>query len=255
MKRVLGIALFAVLLVFVHSTALAQGRPSGIRVTVTNLDLPTLTADFDVTLNTSSVYGNPTLTAPTGLLGDYIFTTFYATTYPPGFTGTLLSPAVVAIDHGDTAGTGNIVTRATIAPDGPGSYRGSFSYTYPAIGAYTIEASAASMLGLGTTMVTVTTGSTITNPNQYPTGGGNSFLGSWVGRSFFGGSLTYNLVGPTANPPFQWGVRNQTPPSGAGAVDFNALQSVTAIPTASEVGLFLLALMVGGAAIFLLRRS
>ena len=189
----------------------AQGRPSGLRVTVTDVDGPSGVVSFDVTLNTVEVYGVPTLTTPTGLLGDYIFTEFYATTYPPGFTGQLLSPVVPALDHGATTVAGNIVDRSKIPLVAPGTYRGSFSFTYPGNGPYNLKAATSAMMSLGTTAApTITTGTAITNPSQYPTGGGNSFLGSWVGRSFFGGSLTYNLVGPDTNPPFVWGVENST---------------------------------------------
>ena len=190
-------------------TAEAQGRPSGLRVTVTGVNGNTGEVSFDVTLNTVGVYGNPTLTAPTGLLGDYIFTTFYATTYPPGFTGTLLDPPVNALDHGNAADvTGNLVPRGKIPQTAPGTYRGSFTYTYPDAGPHTIQSQSAAMLSRGTTATSITTGSPIINPNQTPnTAGTQSVVGSWVGRSFFGGSTTYNLVGPLGQP-FAWGVQN-----------------------------------------------
>ncbi len=187
----------------------AQGRPSGLRVTVTGVDGTTGEVSFDVTLNTAGVYGNPALTMPTGLLGDYLFTTFYATTYPPGFTGRLLDPAVNALDHGNTADlTGNLVPRDKIPQTAPGTYRGSFTYTYPDAAPRTIQSQTAAMLSRGTTVVSITTGSPIINPNQAPnTAGTQSFVGSWVGRSFFGGTMTYNLVAPLGQP-FTWGIQN-----------------------------------------------
>ncbi len=188
----------------------AQGRPSGIRVTVTGANGATGEVSFDVTLNTAGVYGSPALTMPTGLLGDYIFTTFYAATYPPGLTATLLSPAVNALDHGNTADlTGNLVPRDKIPQTAPGTFRGSFTYTYPDAGPRTIQAQTAAMLSRATTMPSITTGSPIVNPNQTPNAAGTqSVFGSWVGRSFFGGTMTYNLVGPLGSPPFVWGVEN-----------------------------------------------
>ena len=236
---------------FTAPTAEAQGRPSGVRVTVTNIDSMTNTVDFDVTLNTVGVYGYPTVASPTGLLGDYIFTTFYAATYPPGYTGQLLSPAVVALDHGDSTATNNTVPRDRIPQASPGVYRGSFSHTYPAQGTYTIEATAAAMMGLGTATIgtiPITTGSFLTNPNQTPTmpTGAQSFLGSWVGRSFFGGATTYNLVGPLG-VTFPWGVRNST------EVEITPSDALP-IPTLSEVGLLALASALALAALAILRR-
>jgi len=197
-------------IVTLPQAAEAQGRPSGLRVTVTGVNGTTGEVSFDVTLNTAGVYGNPVLTAPTGLLGDYLFTTFYATTYPPGFTGRVLDPVVNALDHGNTADlTGNLVPRGKIPQAAPGTYRGSFTYTYPDTVPRTIQSQSAAMLSRGTTSVVITTGSPITNPNQAPnTAGTQSVFGAWVGRSFFGGSSTYNLVGPLGSAPFVWGVEN-----------------------------------------------
>lgn len=244
--RVVLTALMLLGSLLVSSAAEAQGRPSGVRVTVTNVDSNTNTVDFDVTLNTNSVYGNPTVTSPTGLLGDYIFTTFYATTYPPGYTGRVLSPVIHAVDHGDTGATDNLIPRDRIPQVGAGVYRGSFSHTYPGPGTYTIEAEAAAQMGNVST-VSITTGTALTNPNQTPTTptGSVSFLGSWIGRSFFGGATTYAFVGPLG-VPFQWGVRNST------VAEITPPAEV--IPTVSEFGLMALAVALASAACLLLYR-
>ena len=203
-------ALGLLAIIFAPKTAEAQGRPSGLRVTVTGVDGTTGEVSFDVTLNTESVYGYPApIASPTGLLGDYIFTTFYAGTYPPGYTGQVLNPVLNALDHDNTADTlGNLVPRDKIPQVAAGIYRGSFTYTYPDTGPHTIRSQTAAQMG-NTSTVAITTGSLIVNPNQAPTTptGAQSFLGSWVGRSFFGGATTYNLVGPLGQS-FAWGVEN-----------------------------------------------
>lgn len=247
----------AVLLLWAHSAVFAQGRPSGIRISVTGVDSVSGQVDFDVTLNTNSAYGVPPAATPTGLLGDYLFTVFYATTYPPGYTGRLLNPAVMAIDYGD----GNMIPRSKIANVGPGQFRGSFSHTYPGPGTYDLRATAAALLVGNTNTVVPTTGNAVTNPNQAVTTptGAQSFLGSWYGRSFFGGALTYNLVAPIGGGQHVFGVSNSVTsgaPNGApgGGLLILPVVPTLSIPTASEVGLLALAAAIAAAGVFRLVR-
>lgn len=252
-RRLAAVFIAAVLLLVVHSAVFAQGRPSGIRITVTNVDTVSGQVDFDVTLNTSAPYGVPPAATPSGFLGDYLFTVFYATTYPPGYTGRLLDPAVMAIDYGD----GNTIPRTKIANVGPGQFRGSFSHTYPGPGIYDLRATAAALQIGNTGTVVPTTGNVITNPNQAPTTptGTASFLGSWYGRSFFGGALTYNLVAVAGGAQHVWAFSNSvTSGSPNGAAGGGLLIPTVPIPTASEIGLLLLAAAIAAAGVFQLVR-
>ena len=252
MKRALPIFAFLLLFATVTTIAQAQGRPAGIRITVTNVDSTSGQVDFDVTLNTATYYGYGTISPRYGLLGSYVFTSFYATTYPPGYTGQLLNPVVPAIDYGDGSVVGNI----QIPQVGPNQYRGSFSHTYPGPGTYDLRASANSVLLGPTTSVTFTTGNQVTNPNQYSSGS-QTIYGSWVGRSFFGGATTYRLVGPVGNVHV-WGVSNSvtsgSPYGAAGGGLAITAPPVIEVPTASDFGLLILALLLGGMGAVILRR-
>jgi hypothetical protein len=125
---VLGLALAAVSL----APARAQERPPvsgavGIRVTPSNVDPDTLSADFDLTMYTR--YG----TYPSALAG--------ATSAGATFAG------IPALDYGDGGTTIPSTTLLLASPGGgPGGstvYRSpvSFSHTFPALGNYTVTTS------------------------------------------------------------------------------------------------------------------
>ncbi len=144
----LSYALGVALVLCAAGPARAAGRPSGLRVTVTGV--AGTTVNVDVTLNTNSVY--PAVTAA-GLLGNRIYNPYASN------IGTLLNPVLPALDWGDGVGT---VAGTTIPNVSPGVYRGSFSHTYAAPGAFTVTSNAAARVGYVSTVGPVmTTGNSV----------------------------------------------------------------------------------------------
>jgi hypothetical protein len=212
-----------------------------------------LTADFDLAMTTTgsplgvwstlTYYGRP---APPyrGQLGDrYSLHTYGGFGTPARAEIILVDPQVNAIEFGSpgsvpVAGT----TLSAVTPGTPGAYRGSFSHTYPAPGDYTVRVGAVFnfQYTLGGAPQTITNG----NPVVVATGSPLVYTSNF----FF-----YSSTG-TATIPFTY---STTAPGQTVGITNTAVVSpgsFQVIPTASEIGLIALAVVLGTAGVLLLRR-
>lgn len=181
--------LFLVLvLVLGAGLARAQGRPKGLRLTVTAIDPETATVDFDVTLRTDS----PFIGDPTGMMGSYLFTTWL------NYTGYLKDPRIPAVELGD----GEVIDRALLpAVDSGGgltTYRASFRHTYPEPGRYELRVGAASLaVGRADTYAPFSTGRAVT-ASAFSYSVYSPFLRQ---TTTFATTLTYPVVAGITNSP------------------------------------------------------
>lgn len=210
---------FAVLLVL-GSPAFAQ-HVAGLKITETNFDSDTFTVDIDVTEYYDTTFGTS---------GGAPFSTAFLGV-ATGF-GYQIAPAIEWGD-GDTVswagyGPGSGIPLATSSVSIAGAprnvYRGSFSHSYADDGDYTILARSSNFGSVG-------------GPGTTGSPGFDVFTGNYQ-----------LLVTTTFSSSFRY-VTNSLAP-GAGGPDFDP-----AIPTAGEVGLMALALLLAGSALFLMRRA
>ena len=133
MKRLLSVACMVALCVLGVTIPAQASHIQGVKATVTNLDVGTLTADMDVTM-----YTNGTATT-----GD---------TTNIGTAGNPYVSAAPGIDWGDGA-TLSSGTLTGIASAGPAIYRGSFSHSYASAGPFNVTVAStccATQAGTGT---------------------------------------------------------------------------------------------------------
>ncbi|MDX1630789.1 MAG: hypothetical protein R3234_02920 [Thermoanaerobaculia bacterium] len=232
-KPLLLLVLFSTLGV---SLVLAQGRPKGLRLTVTAIDPETATVDFDVTLNTTS----PFTGSPTGMLGSYLFTTWF------NYTGYLKTPRIPAVEYGD----GEVIDRMLMAPvesaGGMTTYRASFRHTYPEPGRYELRVGSANLaVGRADTYAPFSTGRAVTASSfSY------SVYSPFLRRTtIFATNLTYPVVAGITNTPGSntpWGGQLNgggdlvipTPPSETPAEDVPIGGTAVRLLLASILGLF-----------------
>lgn len=224
------------------------GRPTGLRVTVDSIDATTFTADLSVTMTTTGTSPIGTIGSPVGFLGNrWSFQyTFFGTTVTNRYVW--INPSAPAIDFGDGSSVPS-TTLTMVTPGPPNVYTGSFMHTYPGEGNYDLRVGACRIIG-PTSAVT-------------PPAAGYGNLAT-VGTATTVNFLLYylptftspNYISANFVSPFVIGITNgvgQTAGGGFGGITI-AGPAVTDIPTANEVGLLLLALMLAAGGVVLMRR-
>jgi hypothetical protein len=214
-RRHAAVLLATVLALSLGATAQAAQRPTGIRITIVNVNPVTRVVDFNVTLNIDP--GPSPVGPPQGLMGNF---------FSNGVgVGTLLNPVVNAVNYGDAV----IIPRTTIPLFSPGVFRGSFSHTYAAPGTYTIRVGAAGLVGYTTTAGALGPGTPIVVANA-----------SWRGPTIMGGTTISSL--PPPNNPFVIALTN------------TATVTLAAVPTLPLVALWTLVAVLLGVGAWMLRR-
>lgn len=212
-----------------------------------------LTADFDLGLtttgsppgvfSTATYYGRPTPPYQ-GQLGDrYTLHTYGGFGTPARAELILVSPQVNAIEFGSPGSVPvDGTTLSAVTPGTPGAYRGSFSHTYPAPGDYTVRVGAVFNFNF-------TIGGapqTITNGNPVVVGTGSPLV--YTSNFFFYSSTGTNTLAFTYS--------GTAPGQTVGVTNTAVVSPGTffVIPAASEIGLIVLAVLLGTAGLLLLRR-
>ena len=219
-RAVLGcrLAVLFAALVLLASPVVAE-QVAGIKFIETAYDSGTLTVDIDVTQYYDANWTTGGAPFSTAFMGG---NTFFG------------NPIVPAIEWGDgntepfpgyTGGTGIPLVSSSVSIAGAprNVYRGSFSHTYAADGDYTI------------TVYSAITGG---GPGTVSATGYDVFTGNYLAAT----TPTYGYVYPVLTASAEAG-------AGGGGPDF------LEIPTAGEVGLMALALLLAGSALFLMRRA
>ncbi|MCD4750496.1 MAG: hypothetical protein K8R59_14090 [Thermoanaerobaculales bacterium] len=250
-----------VLLAVGQSLAMAQDaigyqyarRPTGIRVATTSVNPQALTADVDVTVNTAT--GTFTTVTTTGTSPTYVYN-YNSHQFPFGMLGdqarswsgwgyaTLLNPDINALEWGVGSGTVDGTTVPLIAGN-PGSFRGSFTHTFPDVGTYEVQAATVSFwLFTDTPSNSYLTQVTSGVPYLIPPGATFQTYGTFWAASYIWTAPTQTYYGSPVTDSYAIGLVNSTTV---------VLQS--AIPTVTTIGLLILAVLLGLGGVFVLRRS
>ncbi len=246
-----------------------QGRQNVFRVltgiSVTPTSVVDYTVDFDITLNTDGSprgYWNTTTTYGR-TVGDYLgnlgsvysFQTYGGFGTPAFVTLTLANPQVNAVAFG-YAGSAPVAatTIPVVTPGTPGQFRGSFQHTYGAAGRYDLTVGAAFNFN-ATNATTAPFTFTAGNPVQVMAGENLSWTSVF---RFFGPASTNTLAftySGAAGANQTVGLTNVITSGGQqGVLVPQQAQQVVAIPTVSEIGLALLALLLAAAGVLVLKR-
>ena len=225
------------------AAAHAQNTVVGIRATVTAVDPGTATADLDVTQYTSPALGTP---GSVGFIGDQYSATSVFGPYVYTFVFRANTPDINAIEYGDAV-TLDQATLPLAAAGTPNTFRGSFSHVYPGPGAYTARVGTFTFGGYpddGPYPGYDNPKDPLITGNRVPvTGAVNlDYLVYMTGAPVF--STTINFI--PAYPSFAANFTN--------TVQVVVSQSILEIPTQSELGLGILALLLAGTAVVLMRR-
>lgn len=227
------------------------GRVTGLSVTPTAV--VGTDVDFDIELATTSLTGTtPASNAyGVGFIGDFYQVGFFSTFFSSyvNFAITMLDPDLAAIRYNGTGTTTQAPVEAATLPlfatGAPNRFRGSFSTTYPAPGAYTLQVEAVNRANL-LAATTVSTGTPLVLPAGSP-------VQVYIAQTYtnYPGSNTYFTTSATFSSNALLGARaiaslNLT---GAGGGP-NPLE----IPTLGQASLIALASALAIAAVMLLRR-
>jgi len=241
-----SLALVVVLVLLNPATAFAGNslRPTGLRVSVTNVDLATYMVDFDVTLNTTNWDTVFNAAPPTlGNLGDRFYSEFWVavTTCVPPCTGTQISPTINAVEYGDGSVIPGITDLPMVAPN---QYVGSFSHQYPGPGLYPLRVGASLNTFSASGSVSFTTGNPVITSTRV-------VFPAWIGiTTTINYSPTPQVIGVTNTP----GSNQPYPPTTGTGLNIPFTENVLEVPTASDAGLFGLALLLLGVGIVTLLR-
>lgn len=240
-----------VMVVFVLGTVWAEAqaigssyarRPTGIIISNAGINLDTISATVNVEVNTS------TASYITSTVGSYTAGyTYYYGPFQFGMLGsqarswsgwgyaTVLNPDMNAVEWGHSTGTIDGTTVPLVAGS-PGSFRGSFTHTFPTYGQFDVQALTTSFW-LFTDVPGNPYLSQVTNgePVLIPPGAPFTTYATYWGA-------TYSWAAPTQTASYA----PITASYAIGLYDTVRLQLDPAIPTLSIVGLFMLAVVLAG---------
>lgn len=246
----------AILLCCLGSAAIVEaqgvarvGRVTGLSVTPTTV--VGTDVDFDIELGTTSLTGTtPNSNAyGVGFIGDFYQVGFFSTFFSSyvNFAITMLDPDLAAIRYNGTGTTTQAPVEAATLPlfatGTPNRFRGSFSTTYPAPGAYTLQVEAINRADL-LAATTVSTGTPLVLPAGSP-------VQVYIAQTYtnYPGSNSYFTTSATFPSNALVGARALASLTLAGAGP-NPLE----IPTLGQASLIALASALAIAAVMLLRR-
>lgn len=228
-------------------------RPVGLRISTGVVDTISLSADINLTVNTETGTFSTVTTTGTypsynynynthqfsfGMLGDQ------CRSWSGWGYGTMLNPTIPAADWGHSSGTLNGTTVPMIAGS-PGSFRGSFSHTFPDFGQYQVTGGTTSMwLFTATPSNPYLAQLTAGVPYLIPPGANFTTTNTYWGDSYVWTAPSQTYYGSPITDSYAIGVTNST-----------SVSLREAIPTLGVIGMLILAGVLGGLGVFVLRRS
>lgn len=241
-KHLLVVLTLIVTVLFVQTVQAQTRRPVGIKISPTDIDPDTLSADINVTLNTYTgaymTYYGSVVTFDYGYLGDRCLS---ASGW--GYPATLVYPDINAVEWGDGAGTvdGTLIPMVTGTP---GTFRGSFSHTFPNEQTRTAKAATVNFF-LGPNTPNNTYLNQVTAGRPYLLQPGDTFqtYASYWGTTYTWSVATQTYYGAPFTDSVAIGLYNTAPISFRGG-----------IPVLSTIGLLALAAILAGAGVIVLRR-
>jgi len=261
MKRTYVLILAALIVAFAAEPLMAQTavgsryarRPVGLRISTGFVNTPDIAADINITVNTET--GTFTTVTTTGTYPSYVYN-YHSHQFAFGMLGdqcrswsgwgyaTMLNPTIPAADWGDSTGTLDGTTVPMIAGS-PGSFRGSFSHTFPDYGSYQVTAGTTSMwLFTATPNNTHLTGLTAGVPYLIPPGATFTTVNTFWAATYVWNAPTQTNSGAPITDSYAIGVTNST-----------VVHVREAVPTLGIIGMLILATFLGGLGVFILRRS
>lgn len=228
-------------------------RPVGLRISTGFVNPADLSAQINLTVNTET--GTFSTVTTTGTYPSYNYN-YNTHQFAFGMLGdqcrswsgwgyaTMLNPTIPALDAGDGTGTIDGTTVPMVAGT-PGSFRGSFTHTFPDFGQYQVKGGTTSMwLFTATPNNPNLTQLTAGTPYLIPPGANFTTTNTFWGTSYVWTAPSQTSYGSPITDSYAIGVTNST------SVDLRQ-----AIPTLGIVGMLILAAVLGGLGVFILRRS
>ncbi len=228
-------------------------RPVGLRISTGAVSTIDLTADINLTVNTET--GTFSTVTTTGSYPSYNYN-YHTHQFAFGMLGdqcrswsgwgyaTMLNPTIPALDAGDGTGTINGTTVPMVAGT-PGSFRGSFTHTFPDFGDYQVTCGTTSFwLFTATPNNTHLSQLTAGTPYLIPPGANFTTANTYWGTTYARTWPTQTSSGAPITDSYAIGVTNST-----------SVKLREAIPTLGILGMLILAAVLGGLGVFILRRS
>jgi len=224
-------------------------RPVGLRVSTNGVDVINLSANIDITVNTETgIFTTVTGSSPSYVYNSHEFAFGMLGDQCRSWSGwgyaTMLNPTIPAAEFGDSTGTLNGTTVPMVAAS-PGSFRGSFSHTFPDYGQYQVNVGTTSMwLFTDTPSNTHLTQVTAGVPYLIPPGANFTTTNTYWGAAYTWTAPTQTNSGAPITASYAIGLTNSA-----------SVSLREAIPTLGIVGMLILAGILGGLGVFILRRN